>query len=70
LPKVNGKTIFFSSHILSEVKRICDKVAIIKNGKIVSVEDIDNLSNSTFLKGKVKAQNVEKIIVNPSTVPK
>ena len=60
--KKNGKTIFFSSHILSEVKRICDKVAIIKNGKIVSVEDIDNLSNSTFLKGKVKTQNVEKII--------
>lgn len=60
--KKNGKTIFFSSHILSEVKRICDKVAIIKEGKIVTVEDIDNLSNSNFIKGKIKSQNVEEII--------
>lgn len=60
--KKNGKTIFFSSHILSEVKRICDKVAIIKEGKIVAVEDIDNLSNSNFIKGKIKSQNAEEII--------
>ena len=38
-----GKTIFFSSHILSEVQRVCDRVAIIRNGAIVEVEDIDAL---------------------------
>lgn len=38
-----GKTIFFSSHILSEVQRVCDRVAIIRNGTIVEVEDIDAL---------------------------
>ncbi len=39
----NGATIIFSSHILSEVQRICDRVAIIKNGKLIKVESVDNL---------------------------
>lgn len=35
-----GATILFSSHILSEVQRICDRVAIIKEGRIVAVQKI------------------------------
>ena len=42
--KQRGKTIFFSSHNLDEVQRICDRVGIVKNGILVSVEDIDNLN--------------------------
>ena len=38
-----GKTIFFSSHILSEVQRICDRVGIIRGGELVALEDIDVL---------------------------
>ena len=38
--KQNGTTIFLSSHILKEVERICDKVGIIKDGKLVFVEDL------------------------------
>lgn len=38
-----GKTIFFSSHILSEVQRVCDRVGIIRDGKLVALEDIDSL---------------------------
>jgi ABC-2 type transport system ATP-binding protein len=38
-----GKTIFFSSHVLSEVQRICDRVGIIRNGKLVALEGIDEL---------------------------
>lgn len=33
--KIEGKTIFLSSHILSEVEQLCDKVAIIREGKII-----------------------------------
>lgn len=44
-----GATIFFSSHILSEVQKMCDRVAIIKEGKLVKVETIENLT-----KNKVK----------------
>lgn len=38
-----GATILFSSHILSEVQKLCDRVAIIKEGKIIKVEKIADL---------------------------
>jgi ABC-2 type transport system ATP-binding protein len=41
--KKRGKTIFFSSHILSEVERICDRVAILKEGKLVALHEISDL---------------------------
>ena len=42
-----GKTIFMSSHILAEVERICDRVAIIKKGHLRVVEDIKVLQEKT-----------------------
>lgn len=59
--KKNGKTIFFSSHILSEVKRICDFVAIIKDGQIVSIEDISNFEKSNYIKVKIISDDIVKI---------
>ncbi|WP_042354481.1 ABC transporter ATP-binding protein [Bacillus rubiinfantis] len=38
-----GATILFSSHILSEVQKLCDRVAIIKEGELVKVEKISTL---------------------------
>ncbi len=38
-----GRTIFFSSHVLSEVERICDRVAIVRHGRLVALEDIASL---------------------------
>ena len=38
-----GRTIFFSSHVLSEVERVCDRVAIIRQGRLVALEDIPSL---------------------------
>ena len=59
--KNNGKTIFYSSHILNEIKRICDKVAIIKNGKIIKVDSIDNLSDSNLVKVKVETDKIKEL---------
>ena len=39
----NGATILFSSHILSEVQKLCDRVAIIKEGTIIKIEQIRTL---------------------------
>ncbi len=39
----SGTTIFFSSHILSEVQRVCDRVGIIREGQLVALEDIEKL---------------------------
>ena len=38
-----GRTIFFSSHVLSEVERVCDRVAIIRRGRLVALEDVAGL---------------------------
>lgn len=41
--KQSGKTIFLSSHVLSEVRRVCDRVGIIRDGRIATVEDVEEL---------------------------
>jgi ABC-2 type transport system ATP-binding protein len=38
-----GRTVFFSSHVISEVERVCDRVAIIRDGKIVEVDSVHGL---------------------------
>jgi ABC-2 type transport system ATP-binding protein len=43
--KAEGRTIFLSSHILPEVERVCDRVAIIRDGEIVAVETVAGLLN-------------------------
>lgn len=45
--KQAGKTILLSSHILSEVESLCDKVAIIRKGKIIETGTIDSLRQIT-----------------------
>jgi ABC-2 type transport system ATP-binding protein len=40
---VKGRTVFFSSHVLSEVERLCDRVAVIREGRIVTVDEIAEL---------------------------
>jgi ABC-2 type transport system ATP-binding protein len=41
--KAAGRTIFFSSHVLSEVERVCDRVAIVRHGRLVALEDVATL---------------------------
>ncbi|MFH1598510.1 MAG: ABC transporter ATP-binding protein [Patescibacteria group bacterium] len=45
--KENGGTIFLSSHFLPEVDRVCDRVGIVKDGNLVSIETIDGLRSKT-----------------------
>ncbi|MEH6991429.1 ABC transporter ATP-binding protein [Neobacillus drentensis] len=52
-----GVTILFSSHILTEVQRLCNRVAIIKEGKIVTVEKISTLKENTYKKFKVETKS-------------
>lgn len=45
--KMAGKSIFLSSHILSEVEKLCDKVSIIRQGKIIETGTLDELRHLT-----------------------
>jgi ABC-2 type transport system ATP-binding protein len=38
-----GRTVFFSSHVLSEVERLCDRVAIIRAGRLMAIHDVREL---------------------------
>lgn len=45
-----GVTVLFSSHILAEVQQLCNRVAIIKEGRIIQVEDIKSLQRDSYKK--------------------
>jgi ABC-2 type transport system ATP-binding protein len=46
--KAEGRTVFFSSHNLAEVERVCDRVGIIRGGRLVAVETTDTLIDKSF----------------------
>ncbi|MHA2247579.1 MAG: ATP-binding cassette domain-containing protein [Candidatus Hodarchaeales archaeon] len=52
--KNQGFTIFLSSHDLAEVQAICDRVGIIKEGKIILVESVEELKNKFLQKVTIK----------------
>jgi len=41
--KQRGRTVFMSSHVLSEVDRVCDRIALIRKGELVLLSDIEDL---------------------------
>jgi len=43
--KADGRTVFLSSHIISEVERTCDRVAIIREGRIVRLDTVEGVRN-------------------------
>lgn len=56
-----GATILFSSHILSEVQKLCDRVAIIKEGRIIRVQKISELLENNYKRFKLDtATKVDK----------
>lgn len=52
-----GATVFFSSHILGEVQKLCNRVAIIREGHIIKTEDIKTLRQDTYKKVYVRTDS-------------
>ncbi|MCS7070286.1 MAG: ABC transporter ATP-binding protein [Anaerolinea sp.] len=46
--RAEGRTVFLSSHILSEVQTICDRVGILRRGELKAVQRIDELTKASF----------------------
>ena len=46
--KKEGRTVFLSSHILPEVEKVCDRVGIIRQGKLITVETIESLKSHSI----------------------
>lgn len=56
--KNRGKTIFLSSHILSEVEKVCDRVGILREGKLIAVHEMRDLKNIRLKTIEINFQQV------------
>ncbi|MEN6572305.1 MAG: ABC transporter ATP-binding protein [Anaerolineaceae bacterium] len=53
-----GVTVFFSSHILGEVQRLCTRVGIIREGSIAEISDIRTLQQNNYKKVHITAEGL------------
>lgn len=65
-----GTTVFFSSHILGEVQELCNRVAIIKDGSIIEVQDIKTLRENNYKKISILGDDLNKEVFNLNGVTK
>ena len=54
-----GVTVFFSSHILGEVQRMCNRVGIIKEGRLIEIADIRTLQQNNYKKVRVVTDGLD-----------
>lgn len=59
--KAKGNTIFYSTHILNEVPKICDRVGVIKEGKLIKIEKIENLIDKSLTHITITSNQVKEI---------
>jgi len=59
-----GVTVFFSSHILGEVQRLCTRVGIIRKGSIVEVSNIRSLQQNNYKKITITADDLAPASLN------
>ncbi|MCR4841573.1 MAG: ABC transporter ATP-binding protein [Lachnospiraceae bacterium] len=62
--KARGNTVFYSTHILNEVSKICDRVGIIRNGQLVKVEKTSELSDKNLTFVTVKSRQADDILAD------
>lgn len=70
--KARGKTILLSSHIFSEIDSTCDRIAIIKDGKIVSefvANDLKHASRKFYTIGFKSAESKNALLSSKKTLP-
>ena len=59
--KEKGTAILYSSHVLSEVSNLCDKIGFIKKGKIIKEDTIENIKKENFTYLTISSTEIEKI---------
>ena len=52
--KDKGKTVFFSSHYLAEVDKVCDRVGLVKDGRLITEEKIEQLKKKMVRRMEIK----------------
>ena len=59
--KKKGTTILYSTHILSEVSKICDRIGFIKDGVIIKEDNIKNIEENSMTYLTIESDEVDKI---------
>jgi len=59
--KERGTTILYSSHVLSEVSSICDKIGFIKDGRIIKEDLIENIKKNNYTYLTITSNDIERI---------
>ena len=59
--KKKGTTILYSSHVLSEISSICDRVGFIKDGVIIKEDIIENIKKESYTYLKISSKEIDKI---------
>ena len=59
--KQKGTTILYSTHVLSEVSKICDRIGIIKEGKIIKEETIEDIEKNSLSYLTIDSKDIDKI---------
>jgi ABC-2 type transport system ATP-binding protein len=64
-----GRTVFLSSHVLSEVQAICDRVAVLRHGELKAVEQVEKLTHVDFRWVTLKFRDLAGVQSHLETVP-
>ena len=59
--KDDGRTVFFSSHILPEVEAVCDRVGIIREGELIQTSSVEALTKQAFKRLRLSLRNTPAI---------
>ena len=59
--KKKGTTILYSTHILSEVSKICDRIGIIKDGVIIKEDTVENIVKNSMTYLTIESNDIDKI---------
>ena len=62
--KKKGNTVFLSSHNLNEVQNLCDRVAVIKEGKIVDIIELEKATRTLGLKITLSSKDINEEIIS------
>lgn len=60
--KEKGTTIFYSTHILNEISKVCTRVGIIKDGNLLTVETIEEMQKKNLTFVTIESNEVQKIV--------
>lgn len=64
IAETEGVSVFVSSHMLSEIELMCDRIAVIQNGRLVDIRDMSETTQSHYYLELSPAQDAESLLVS------